>query len=483
MRGQITEIQRQKQIITRLQNENNKLRERVKILEAENLLLKSQFQDVMMQLEHLKKMIFGEKKSKNDEDKKDNGDNRGNGSAGSGGSRGNKSYRRPVPDESEITDVEEFKIDNCPECGSRLTKKETAIRFIEDIQLAVNELIGDVKKVKKITKQIIEKGYCPHCRKWFSAIPVPSQTVMIGSNAKQFIAYSINVLRLTYEQTENILKDLYKFEISDGETAKILEEVSHTLYGEFEKIKKRILEALSAHLDETGWQTGNENNYAWVLASGDTEEAVFVVGKSRGKGNAEDLLKGFNGVRISDCYAAYKNLKGSHQVCWAHIIRKARDLADSDILEKDKKEFSKEIYFDLQSIFKDLKDILESEFNKEKRLKILPDFYKKLETIIDKIQTSKIKIKKLTDLANTMEKYKKQLFTCIIHKGVSPTNNKAEQKLRHLVLKRKNSFGTKSDKGNQILSINMSVILSTWWQNRDNFFQKFNQLLTQTCEG
>ncbi|MBU2578886.1 transposase, partial [Patescibacteria group bacterium] len=65
----------------------------------------------------------------------------------------------------------------------------------------------------------------------------------------------------------------------------------------------------------------------------------------------------------------------------------------------------------------------------------------------------------LTNLANLMEKYKKELFTCVVCKGVAPTNNKAEQKLRHLVLKRKNSFGTKSEKGNKILSINLSIIL------------------------
>ncbi|MFH1030617.1 MAG: transposase [bacterium] len=86
---------------------------------------------------------------------------------------------------------------------------------------------------------------------------------------------------------------------------------------------------------------------------------------------------------------------------------------------------------------------------------MLPKFYEKLDKIIDKIKDQEIRIKKLDDLTNLMQEYKKELFVCVSNKGVSPTNNKAEQKLRHLVLKRKNSFGTKSDKGNQTLSINM----------------------------
>src|SRR4030042_152724 len=147
MRGQITIEQRQKQIITRLQNENNKLKEQVKILEKENLLLKSKFQDVMVQLEHLKEMVFGKKKVKDDKDKKDDGNSKGSGSSGPK-PRDNNSYRRPVPDESEITSTEEYKIDNCPKCGTKLTKKEIIIRFIEDIRLVVNEAAGDIKRVK-----------------------------------------------------------------------------------------------------------------------------------------------------------------------------------------------------------------------------------------------------------------------------------------------------------------------------------------------
>lgn len=81
-----------------------------------------------------------------------------------------------------------------------------------------------------------------------------------------------------------------------------------------------------------------------------------------------------------------------------------------------------------------------------------------------------------------MQEYRKELFTCVARKGVAPANNKAEQKLRHVVLKRKNSFGTKTEKGNKILSINLSVIMRLWRRHRDNFFSKFNQLLTHTCE-
>lgn len=66
MRGQLTKEQRQKQkqTITRLQNENNTIRGRMKLLEKENLWLKSQLENIMVQLENLKEIVFGKKKSK-----------------------------------------------------------------------------------------------------------------------------------------------------------------------------------------------------------------------------------------------------------------------------------------------------------------------------------------------------------------------------------------------------------------------------------
>lgn len=180
-------------------------------------------------------------------------------------------------------------------------------------------------KVKKIIKQRIEKGYCPNCKRWHSSIPITSKITTLGPQTKQLIAYSINVLRLTYSQTKNIIFDLYQIKLSDGEIANILDKIAITLRPEFERLKTQILQAKLVHLDETGHQTGKDKNYSWILASNETEEAIFEVGKSRGKGNAENLLQDYNGVRVTDCFKTYDKLPCEHQVCWVHILRKTKD--------------------------------------------------------------------------------------------------------------------------------------------------------------
>jgi len=77
----------------------------------------------------------------------------------------------------------------------------------------------------------------------------------------------------------------------------------------------------------------------------------------------------------------------------------------------------------------------------------LPEFYEKLDKVIQKIDNSKLTVKKLEDLKKLMAKYKEELFTCITHEHVEPTNNKAERKQRPLSLKENYPLELKLTKG------------------------------------
>ena len=86
--------------------------------------------------------------------------------------------------------------------------------------------------------------------------------------------------------------------------------------------------------------------------------------------------------------------------------------------------------------------------------------------------------------SDCLEKYKKTLeqneikyFVFIDVKGVSMDNNKAERRLRHVVLKRKISLGSKTGKGAEILEKIYSVVLTWWWRDPINFIPNYRHLL------
>lgn len=469
-RKQLTELDRARQTISRLQNENIKLRQenqelRKQLLETQELLI-----NAIARIKDLEEMIFGRKN-------RGNKNNQSHGCFGKPNNgalkkeRDNDSYQRSVPDKAEITSTEHHSIDNCPDCHRPLRNKRTLVRYLEDINLSVLDRL----KIKVVIKQKIESGYCPHCRAWHSAIPLSRNPVSLGQKTKMFVAYTNYVLRLSYQQITDILHDLYGMKISKGEITNILDLTADKLNPEFQRLLTRVKKSQSAHLDETGWQTGREKNFAWTMASGDSEEAVFLIGQSRGKGNAEKLLNGFNGVRITDCYSAYKNLVGPHQVCWVHLLRKFRDLLQNSSTPEVARKLTETAYDDLMNLYLKLKTVLGTTFNLAKRKRQFKKMVNELCKIANAITNASLK--KLMRLKEQILNYQNQFLTCLVYPNVAPENNKAERKLRQLVLKRKTSFGTKTKKGNESFHINFSVLMSLWWQNRAGFFSKFSDLL------
>ena len=387
-----TKEQRQKQVISALkkkgQEKNKKIAKLEIVLKEKDIALKN----VLIRVAELEEIIFGKKSKKKDNDQDDENHTADNSGAEGGTNnksnpRNKSSYRRPVPKDGEVTDHEYHRINNCPDCKTKLTKKQIITRFIEDIRIplldALDQENGSKKDnkpipIKKVIKQTIEKGYCTKCRQWKSAIPPTNQKTRIGPNVRKFAAYAINVQRLTYSQTVDILLDLYNFKIAKGEITNILENISEALKPEFARLKERILQAKSIHVDETSWQTGNEDNYNWVMASGESEEAIFLIGKNRGGGNAKKLLTNsngdlYNGFVVSDCYPVYKNLVDAEkqQKCWPHITRKSRDLANNANLPEETKPFIKNIYSDLSCLYAQIREIVKNDFSNVKRLNLV----------------------------------------------------------------------------------------------------------------
>lgn len=70
-----------------------------------------------------------------------------------------------------------------------------------------------------------------------------------------------------------------------------------------------------------------------------------------------------------------------------------------------------------------------------------------------------------------------EYLLCVREKDVPPTNNKAERSLRPLVIKRKLSFGSKTQKGAEAMATLLSVLFTLWWSRPENFFAAYRTLL------
>jgi transposase len=398
--------------------------------------------DLKLRVEELATIIF--KKSKTHTDKKTK-------SKSELLKRTIDSYQRNVPKEEEITNRENHTIDTCPDCKTKLSKKTIKIFYVEDIPL--------LKKV--VTEYTTEKGFCRQCKKWHSPIPIPTTNIHIGEHVRNHIAYANTILRLSYQQIVDDLRNRFNFSISSGEIDRILKKkaIEHGI--DYERLKTTIQNEPVLHFDETGDKIRDGDGYkpyTWLMQGTNKPEVFFQMGQTRGKGIAENMLEESSAVGVTDDYGVYTNLFADHQLCWAHLHRKLRDLSESTTSKGETLNLCKEVFLKESRIYTRVREISNrNDLSQRQRNIYVTKFSKELKdlAIVNVNDPKKLKTYKQTLLKN-IPKY----LTCICLPNVPCDNNQAERTLRHVVLKRKTSFGHISARGAETMSILMSVFIT-----------------------
>lgn len=449
-------------------------KERMQALEQENRRLREMVADqqrtiekLLLRVEQLEMMVFGGKKKKSNDDDDDAGPS----SSGTAEKqvRSAASYRRAIPKSEDVTERMQYAFldGDCSSCGHELRRRERVTRFVEDIPLA--------KKI--VIEQTIERGFCHHCKKTKSAIPISSQHCTLGPNVRLYVLFAVTVLGQTFEKIKAHLEGLHRLFISDGELAAIIREGHRKLLPAMEDIARKIHKSPAAHYDETSYpvQHGEQGNYAWVKTSSNGPETVFRLGRTRGKGNAVELRgPPSDQVGVSDDYGAYDALFKNHALCWAHPLRKFRDLAKSSALSLEHHEYCRTFYEKFHTLERAVALTLVTPLSDAERAKAAAKFAGEIDVLMAPDSTD---FPTLAILKNTFLKNREKYLLCIKIPGVPMTNNKAERSIRHLVIKRLLSFGSRSQKGAQAMETIFSVLLTLWWSKPKDYFPELRKLM------
>ena len=441
--------------IEALETENRQLKQRIKELENQNHDLNNRMETLSFQFEQIKIKVFGKKptleRESVREEKKD---------------RDISSYRRSIP--NQITETKTHPVNECAHCHGILKGKTTRVFFEEDIPLPIQ---------KVVIKHEVEVGYCGVCRQQSSGIFIPSKKSILGDNIKKYICLLSVGNRLSHAQIQDHLRDVFSLDVSLGEIGNILTQEANNLRPEYEALKQSVLAQTGVHYDETSWpvQKEEQGKFAWVATGTDNHDTVFLLGHSRGKGNISDI--GTANLGITDDYPAYKNTFAEHQLCWAHPKRKLRDLAESQEFGERKKKQILKTYAQFSKLYHHIRTKTGEEISP------LPvagfttyqktswqNLFNRIVDIhaLDPTPLAKIKV--------ALQRNKEKYFTFLKHPGIPLDNNKAERALRPLVIKRKISFGSKTQRGAETTSILASIILSLKWNDPENWFPKYLKL-------
>jgi hypothetical protein len=267
----------------KLRTENRELKLTVQDLTKTVAELMERMAKLELRNEELLTMTFGKKKVKKDHDDPTNPPSPPK-------LRTTSSYTRPLPEDITKTEYHTLSVCTCGENFSQTREKEY---YVEDIVLPQ----------KQVTRHLVTQGYCSVCRAWVSATKLPTTKVSLGDNLQAYICYSNTILRLSYAQTIDHLREVFHIHISQGEIAYILHKRAQYHEADYEKLKIKVRHSPILHLDETSDRVRDGDGYSaytWLMQGKKAPEVVLTMGQTRGGGNARELVGDSEAVGVTD---------------------------------------------------------------------------------------------------------------------------------------------------------------------------------------
>jgi transposase len=347
--------------------------------------------------------------------------------------------RQPYPPERIDRHIQCTR-DNCPHCGS--AEIHLSGQSSEILQQAE---LPEVKAI--VTEYELLKYGCHSCGKnSVATLPLGVPDSAFGPKLMGLLVVLTGVFHLAKREAIQLIKELYGVDMSVGSVPNIEERVSKALDPIYQRIHGFVLESkLSKHFDETGWRDQGKRHYVWLACC--EQAACYMIDRNR---SAEAFRKLFtvnsDGVAaVTDRYAVYSIFK-VHQYCLAHLIREFRSYAEKS---GEDKRLGQVIENELKLACHIHKEYRKGVITLKTRNRRLGHLKRRVERHLDDgLANGSDELSKLClSLLNDFDK----LWTFTKTMGMEPTNNLAERDLRKLVIWRRKSYGTRSNRGKKFV--------------------------------
>ncbi len=268
--------------------------------------------------------------------------------------------------------------------------------------------------------------------------------------------------------------------LSKAQANALLNQLSSDWDEQYDTIAELLSREMVVYIDETGWRINSDSCYTWAFSS--AMHMLFRCGVGRGKAEATAVLgEHFEGIGVTDDYGAYRAMFLDHQLCWAHLLRKAIKLRLQQSSEATYKLFLDELYAIYQQAIRWQKDQRLTVGRAEKII-VLQDRICELCDCSNKEVDGEI----MSPHEQTFIRLQKELirgldalFVFVAHPEVEPTNNRSERNVRREAMVRKGGRTSKSKAGAQRRGIIMSVLatLNTRFEafTLDQLIEEINQ--------
>ena len=383
-----------------------------------------------------------------------------------GGQPGHEGAGRSLKPVEEVDEVVEVKPEICACCGAELKGSDP-----HPLRHQVTEL-PPIKP--KVTEYQLHRLECPTCgTSTPTQLPEGVSRGAFGPRIQALVSLFSGTYRISKRNVQNLLSDCFGADMALGSVSQLEQATSEAIAEPVEEAKAYVQEQQAANLDETGWR--QENKKAWLWTAVTCLVSVFLIRFSRGSKVVRELLGDtFKGVVGSDRFSAYAFLPDKYrQVCWGHLKRDFQAFVDRG--GKSEK-IGEALLAQVDLIFEWWYRVRDGTLKRSTFQVYISEVRGRTKALLR--QGQMCVHPKTAATCREILKVEPALWTFVRKEGVEPTNNAAEQALRHGVLWRKTSFGTQSVSGSLFVERMMTVVTTLRQQKRNVL-----DYLTHACEA
>lgn len=287
----------------------------------------------------------------------------------------------------------------------------------------------------------------------------------------------------SYSTIATWMGDLLQVPVCRGYLAKLCNGViSDSLFDAYEELEAAIPKQETLGSDESSLKNNGKKHWIWCVTA--STFTMFHIAASRGRKVLEELI-GTNFAGIvhfdyfsSNCSFAW-NFDVKAQYCWAHLIRDIRFLERHP--NKKARRWAGKLLDRTRRLFKawHRRDEMSDEgrhrsfvMHRDKFLAIAvhPPDVSEARTLADRFAVGECEDGSRYDMSQNY-------FRFLFERGVEPTNNHTEQQVRHCVIDRRITQGTRSERGQRYHERMWSAIATCTKQGRGFFDFLYGSIL------
>ena len=382
-----------------------------------------------------------------------------------GAKTGHAGTRRPRP--QEVDQRQEHRLEVCPDCGGELQRcgrKRT--RTIEDLRETLRTIV---------TEHTIHRDYCPACRKHVEPVvadAMPNAT--IGHRTVALSAWLHYGVGVSIDQVRQLLGGQFHTQLSAGGLVAAWQRLAEVLGPWYEQLAQEARGSAVLHADETGWRMNGVTWWLWCFANRTT--CYYLIDPSRGAPALEKFFaEAFDGVLVTDFWAAYNAFATERQCCLVHLLRELEKV-DQENRSPDWQEFAKM-----------LRRLVRDGIRLRKRTDFTPEKYRsrirRLDGRLMELARGQYADADARRLAARLLKHADQLFTFLDYPEVTFDNNLAERMIRPAVILRKISQCNRSEKAAAVQAVLMSIYRTLKLRGHDPLATITSSLRTYLSTG